>query len=1151
MVKLGIFNRICSFVGLLFAIACLSFVTMPCSGQATTGQIVGQVTDPTGAVVSGVAITVTDEHKGVSFSGVTDSAGDYTVLSVPPGIYSVTASAPGFAEARFTHLLLVIDQRAQLNFRLKVGNVSASVEVSEAPPVLQTQTAEAGTVIGGDSITDLPLEGRNFYSLTMLVPGVVQVSGGINSFALSVSGQREFANSIQMDGIETTTNRTQDVSIKPNVDTVEEFKVITSAYDAEFGNASGGVITVQTKAGTNHFHGDVFEFFRPNFLTAKQDLPGVSAPQPAPVLKQHNYGGTAGGPIKHDKIFLFAGYEGMRMKNSYSYVDSTIPSNLFTVRPNGDVDFSTLVDPYAGLPGKASAGTIDPIFDPNVSVANYGWSAQQFPGNVIPAARTSPAGMNTLKYFFPKPNLAGIDNGWFRNYAVHSPVHDYSNQVDGRYDEVLTSKDKLYAVVHWSDETSVTTDPYNGTTVVPGAGDADQGDRHDDGSASISLTEDHAFNAKLLNEFRFGLLHSYLNMFSLLNGTDYSTKFGVDNVAIKGYAATIGYPQIYMGDGYMAGGSTWKPFYQKDVNYQFTDAVTWSGLPKHEMKAGWDLRLLNSHPNFSLFPTGFDYFDSYGYAQTSDYSYGTYINGYNWAGGSDIADLVLGMPQSVDIGLQLTAPHTKAGNVDWYVQDSFKVSPKLTINYGLRYEFQGAWTEQHNNMANYDLASGNILLAGRGGASKSLVKARKNDFSPRFGFAYSANPKTVIRGGGAIFYSPENDAREDELTMNAPFAQQAQYSNWMYNGPSAGPDAPWQYQLDQGVPRSTAITIPSAGYIVPSSLSYLPLETTYCIKPNMKSGTTGSFNLAVQRQLSRTTSIDVSYVGSIARHLSYTVGDINNNPANNANNYNNLITSSLGKIQYLTDVGSSKFNSMQVKVTREMSQNLTFLGSFTWGHSLDNGPAPFDLGRMNNDSPQNPNNLHDEWATSDSDVRHNLVFSGTYRLPFGQGQMFGSHWGGAIGNAIWGGWKFSPIFTMRSGTPINVVRGTNPNSNLPGLRPDVTGSPNMDRSKRSALHYFNTDAFSVPAAIAGSSTVPGNAGRNDVWGPGYMNLDSSLAKDFSIYDKCKLQLRAEAFNTSNTVHLGGPDANFNSPTFGQINSAYNNRLAQLAAKIVF
>ena len=319
--------------------------------------------------------------------------------------------------------------------------------------------------------------------------------------------------------------------------------------------------------------------------------------------------------------------------------------------------------------------------------------------------------------------------------------------------------------------------------------------------------------------------------------------------------------------------------------------------------------------------------------------------------------------------------------------------------------------------------------------------------------------------------------------------------------------------LTRACARNSTINIPNSGVIVPSTLPNGALETTYAVKPTIKTGTTGSYNLAVERQLGRTTSLDVSLVGSISHHLSYQVGDIN---VDSAAQSEGLINKNLGKIQYLTDVGDSDYNSMQVKLTRQASRDVSLLASYTYSHNLDNGPAPFNLG-SNNDSPQNPYDLRSEWASSDSDLRHNFVLSGSYNLPFGKGQRLGSGWGRTT-NAVLGGWRYSPIFRMQTGTPVNVVRGANPNAELPGLRPDVTGNPNLSHGQRNYLQWFNTAAFTIPADLQGNSTMPGNAGRNIVVGPAYVNLDSSLAKDFAT-EKWTLQLRAEAFNTSNTVHL--------------------------------
>jgi len=1145
----------------LWAVPLLIAVFLVCAaipglGQATTGQIVGQVTDSSGAIVAKASIVATDEARGVTFTGATDAAGNYTVLSMPPGLYSVTAASPGFGEAKYAHVLLVIDEQMALNFKLKVGAVSASVEVTDAPPVLQTQSAEVGTTIGGDAIVDLPLLGRNFYGLTLLVPGV-NTYGSTNALNLSVSGQREFSNSVQLDGIESTTNRTQDITIAPNVDSVEEFKVITASYNAEFGNAAGGVLAVQTKAGTNSIHGDAFEFFRPNYLSSKAPIPGDSMPQPASIYKQNNYGGTVGGPIKRDRAFLFAAFEGLHSTNAFTELDSTIPFGLINIASGGAADLSGLIDPNSGLPGGPPAGTIDPIFDPNVSIKNCSKGvcpvAQQFAGNVIPASRVSQAGLNTLLNFFPKPNLPGTHNGWFSNYQVYSPVTDTNKKVDSRFDLVASSKDRLYVVYHWYDDNDLVTDPYHDHTVVPGGGDADQANDEVDGAQSLSLTYDHIFSPTALNEVRFGYLNYHQEQLSLLDGTDYSTKYGWANIAVPGFPATDAFPYIDLADGYLAGGSTYKPFIILDQNYQFTDAFTWSGLKRHELKFGGDFRLLNSHPDFTIFPTGFTFFESYGFANTSDprfyydYYQGTDIAGaYNYDGGSDIADLLLGLPQQSDFGLQLSHPHTSSWNLDLYAQDSFRVTPRFTLNYGLRYEFQDPWVEAHNDISNYDISSGNLLLANLGGNSRALVNPRRNELSPRLGFALVADPKTVFRAGFALFYSPENDGREDLLTSNVPFADKSDYVNSFANGPqTTNPASPYLYQADLGITRNTAIAFPGGGggILNPATIADASSITVDAVNPNIKTGTTGSYNLSMQRQLTNTIAMDLAWVGSISKHLSYKVGDINEGAG--------VVNPALGQIQYLTDAGLSKFNSMQLKITKQTSKNTSFLASYTWGHGLDNGPAPFDTG-LNNDSPQNPNNLKAEYASSDSDVRQNFVLSGSYNLPFGRGQAIGSGLNPVV-NAIIGGWRFSPIAILRSGTPVNVILGTNPTGSFPGLRPNLVGNPVLPHSKRSIHEWFNTAAFSKQTPTQGGAILAGTAGRNLFTGPGYLNLDSSVAKDFKVENRFTLQIRIEAFNSFNTEHYSGPDGNANDGTFGTITQdiGSSNRVAQLAAKFLF
>lgn len=1108
--------------------------------QATSGSILGHVTDPSGALIIGADVTATNVDTHIAFHGVTDNTGTYDLLHITPGHYSITASHAGFASTTTPDAAVTIDQQLLQNFTLKPGEVQTVTTVTSAPTLLQTQTAETGTVIGTADILDLPLEGRQFTDLTALVPGVAPGAGGINSYNFSVNGEREYGNSIQLDGIESTTNRTQDITVTPSVDSIQEFKVATSSYNAEFGHAGGGIISVQTKAGTNKFHGSAYEFYRPNFLAAEEYSFGPGIPS---ILKQNNYGGTIGGPIRKDHSFLFISYEGSKQSTAANGLDSVPPISMVNFLPDGSVDLSHMVDPCAGQQCNGQgppAGSVIPLFNPYVYVSN-GYVPTPFATNdVIPASLVSKAGKNTLLNFFPKPNLPGKENGWFDNYAFHEPRITKNINVDSRFDQKLSNKDQLFVVYHYNDMDQNTTDIWDNQAVVPGAGDADQAQQEVVRAQTFSATETHLFTQHLLNEIRAGYSHYYQAQFSTLNGHDYSTQYGFGNIAVNGYPATDGYPDIFLGSGYLTGGSSYKPFFINDDNTEVDDNLTLSQMGRHDLKFGFTFRKLNSHPSFSLFPTTFQYFGSFGFSLTADANFATFIPGaFFYNGGSDIADLLMGLPLDVDSGLQLTDPHTQSWELDGYGQDTFRVNDKLTLNYGVRYEFQNPYTEAKNQMSNYDPKSGDLLVAGVAGNSDALLQSRKNDFSPRFGFDYLLNQKTVLRGGYGINYSPENDGREDYLTKNLPFATQTSLSNNIYAGPPF-------YQDDIGMPRNTTITIPPGGRIDPSTLADGSLVTTYFVNPNMKTGYSQMFNMTVQRQLGSSLSLEAGYVASLSHHLSYQLGDIN---YDNTAAADGLINPNLGHIQELTDLGDGNYNSLQMKFTKRESRNLSFLLSYTYSHNLDNGAAPFDAGR-NNDLPQNPNNLRAEWASADDDVRHNMVFSGLYRLPIGHGQRFFTGWSRPAELAL-GGWQINSILKMRSGTPINVVDEADPHSPS-NSRPNLVGNPTLPRSQRTLGMYFNTAAF-VENTDSSGNIIAGNAGRNIITGPGYINLDFSLFKEFAITERYKLQTRLETFNALNTPHFNNPGGNETDGTnFGVITGTDgNNRVFQIAAKFLF
>lgn len=1147
--------------------------------QATTGSIVGRVTDASGAVVPGAEAVAVNQQTGVMYHGESGSDGGYVIQALTPGVYGVKVTRQGFQTAAADNIAIEIDQKQLLNFELKVGAVSETVTVTSQPTMLQTQSVETGTVVHNADVIDLPTLGRDFLALTALTPGVNAVGGSINSFNFGISGGREYANSIQIDGVEATTNRTQDITVTPSVDSVEEFKVSTSAYSAEFGESAGGAVSIQTKSGTNSFHGTAYEFFRPNFTAAK-DYSFTGGPIPPSVLKQHNYGGTFGGPIVKNKTFFFVSYEQLHQTDAFNYVYTTQPKNQITFLPDGSADLSKLVDP--------TTGNQIPIYDPAVMLNCYGGCPQQFPGNIIPADRLSPAGVAIYNNFLPSPNLPGTDHGWFNNFQVDSPVRNNQKNADARLDQNFSDKDRLSVVFHYSDADDLTTDPYWGHTVVPGAGDGDQGNHETFGGQEYSITENHFFSPRLINEARFGYTRYSQNQYSLLNGTDWSTKYGLGNIGVPGFPATDGFPWIFMGGEFnFFGGSTYKPFLIQDDNYQISDNVILSQVGKHEFKFGGDFRRLNSHPNFSLFPTSFMYFGGAYAAMTSDWSYTSPLDDYSaWygTGGADVADLLLGLPLDVQMGLQLTKPHTQSWEAAGFAQDTFKVTPRLTLNYGLRYEFQAPYTEASNNQSNYDPATDSLLLAGRGSNSRGLVDSRKTNFEPRFGAAYQVNRRLVIRAGYGFFYSPENDGREDILTKNFPFAVQQTLntggSGTMYNGPcysysaiTGSPQPPcenaapagypsdfWYYQLDQGIPRSTKIQIPAGASSIPTAAITDPsgnpignLLTSYYVTPNLKTGYTQNYNFAVQQELGSNFALELAYVGSVSHDLSYQVGNINRT---NYATGKNFVTPNLGQIIEINDGGQGSYNSLQAKLTKRVSHNLNFQASYTYGHAIDNGPAPFNLGHINNDNPQDPRNLRAEFASSDNDVRHNFIFSGLYHLPVGRGQVFFGNAGKAA-DLLLGGWQINSVFNMQTGTPVNVIRPTS-DKFYSGLRPDLVGSPILPKSQRTVDHYFNTAAFDSSQFNSNCTPnpaceyLPGTAGRNLITGPGYINLNLSLFKEFALTERAKLQTRFETFNTLNTPHFQNPSGDEGSGQFGMITRTTDNmRIIQLAAKIIF
>jgi Carboxypeptidase regulatory-like domain/TonB-dependent Receptor Plug Domain len=1087
-------------------------------GQATSGSIVINVRDPQGALVPQASIEVTSQETGLVNKTDTDSTGSCQVDNLPPGHYAVSIRQTGFSPFSTRPLELEIDQKLRVDIALRLGQATETVIASDVVPSMQTQGAATGQVITASDIADMPLLDRDFTSLMLLVPGVVHGEGG-NNVNLSVDGQREFGNSIQLNGVEVTGNRNNDTSLRPSVDAMEEFKVVTSDYAPEFGRASGGAILLETKGGSNQFHGTAYEFFRPSDTAASSYAFTKSDVSLASQLELHNFGATIGGPLRKDRDFFFFSYEGSSLRNAEIY-ETTVPTlDQVSFLADGSADLSRLTDPYTG--------NQIPIFDPYFYQANY--YAQQYPGNIIPASVISPGGKIILTQMFPYPNNS---NRFFNNYTAIQRIRSHGNTGNVRFDEGLSSRDRLtltYDIVQYENSTG---DPYAGSGTLLNAGGADSGDRYWLENQSIGLSWLHTLNANLLNELRASYLVTPLVEHSLVDGTRLADKLGIDNANLAAFPDTWGFPQIQFEMGAITGGSTWKPLSFRDENLQVGDAISWN-RNRHSLKFGYEYRHLNSHPNFSLFPTPYEYFGGAYSAMTSDPTYTFYQgNAYYGTGGSEIADLLLGLPYVVMQGLQLTNPHTSSNEQTSYLQDSWQITSRLNLNYGIRYEYRQPFVDANDNASNFDRGSLNILIANRGPNSRSLVDSKKLDVMPRLGAAYLIDNATTVRAGFGMFYTAENDAREDILTKNYPFFTQSEYVNSPYY---------FAYHLDTGIARSTTVNLPSGvSSIDLTQVSGAANETVYSEPKSFPDGYSEMYNMTVQRMLPENISLEVDYVGSQSHKLSYEVGNYN---------VSNHLSSRIGKVQTLLPIGKSNYNALQAKVDRRYANGWSVLAAYTYAHSLDNGPTPFNL--TSSSAPQSPFDLDPEYATSSADLKHNVTLSNQIELPFGRGKYY-LHSAGPLIDALVGGWHLASIASFHTGTPVNIVSNAG-YADYPGLRPNLVPgeNPTLPRHKRTIAEWFNTAAFTNPPGQTDSEPIPGNAGRNLVRGPGYTNDDFSLFKNFSLPETMNLQFRAESFNLLNTPHYGDPNASRNSGSFGSITSAGGQRIMQFALKLIY
>jgi hypothetical protein len=1141
--------RTCNIVVLSNLLALVSF------GQ-TLGGITGEVKDRSGAAITDAAVTVSNDETNASRSTTSNEAGAYSFPGLTPGTYTVKVERPGFAPSA-RKLELQVQQTARVDFTLEVGQVNQSVEVSAQAAMLNTEDATVGTVIDRQRIQDLPLNGRNFLQLVSLSPNVTagfagegqadqRQGGSRTSQNMAIAGMRSQWNNFTLDGVSNTDPNFNTYVVLPSVDMLLEFKVQTGIYPAEFGREATQ-INVSTRGGTNSYHGALYEFVRNDKFDAKQNYSFSASDQLTPKnpFQWNQYGFAFGGPVRipkvvngRNKLFFIANYERFRQV--------TRPTNVYSVASaamrNGD---------FSELTGVT-------LWDPQGrSLAADGKTvvASSFPSNVIPTARISPISAK-LFAFDPLPNSpseAAAGTIPFRNFR--KSLHNTSNrdQFHVRGDYVESSKSSWFGRYSWSDEAAVNQGlALNGTKVLSNAKQA-------------VVTNTRTITNTIVNEFRFGANRLGNTAAGELAYTrDVVSELNIPNMPAPN-PASFGIPSVTSLTTTNAWGGNADPYVINDAMFQWVDNVSWI-KGRHSLRFGAEIRR-----------DRFNYFGNQFLDPEFQFNGQMTRNPSTNAGGTSLADFFLGYTSAARFSVSPAFGQLRSTAQYYYAQDTWRVRPNLTLDFGLRYEYTEPYRDRSQKLTNIYIpkliygvvnvapelhptivraGSGDfyeglpfrfspstlngqtipVNVARDGRMGDALVNPDSNDFAPRIGISWSPNPKWTIRAGSGIFYSQE--VGNTRFDMARSLAGRIQTSGSPTNFPT--------------VTESNFVTVDPATGIDRPAGAYpgVIAPGVWPMMQNVRDSYTLQWLVNVQREVSRSTVLEVGYIGSISRHL-WGLFDANEPiPSGNGSSTNSRAPyPEFSILQTIHSDGRGSYQSGAAKLTRRFQSGLTALIGYTYAKSIDSASAWRGQGDANSVNTSTCL-ITCEKGVSGFDVTHRMVSSVIYELPFGKGRMFGSHWN-ALTNHVLGGWQVSSILTLQSGLPANVLGGRSSLAYLDGQRPNATGQP-IGVEDQNLNHWFNTAAVALPA-----QGVIGNIGRNVLRGPSQQYWDFSAHKAFRILEGHELTFRFEAFNFPNHPGFGRPGTNIGTTTavpatFGVISSLQNNmRQIQLGLKYTF
>ena len=1109
---------------LSFAAVCL--ITLPVLFSQTTAGLTGALTDSSGAVMPGVKVTLVNTETGAQREVTTNDSGIYGFTALQPGLYKLTFQQTGFAQETREGIRLEVNQVVRADVSMRPGAIAENVEVTgAAAPLLEASTSQVGQVIDTKAVSDLPLNGRNFAQLAILGTGVVGVgfgpSGTIGSGTrpddprpgaeLMSNGNREMSNDFMLDGVDDNFRRNAMITLRPTVEDIQEFKIQTNLFGAEQGRNSGATVDVITKSGTNAYHGSAFEFLRNNDMDARNFFNAAGTPQPE--YRQNQFGGSMGGPIIHNRVFFFADYEGFRKLQGTTTSVNTVP----TVAERGGN--------FSGIP--------QTIYDPASLVAApgtaSGFTRMPFAENMIPAARFDPVTSRVIQAY-PLPALPSLTNNQFTNPVLGQNY----DQGDARVDWNLNANNTIFG--RFSRQDTLTNTPSTfGFRNVPGlsipvslGNSTTYAGRAPMSNYNSVLAWTHLFSSTFLVDARMGY-----SRFAMRNvdataptsGAGLGQMLGVPNSNQE--PQSLGFP-IFSISGYTGiGGPASIPTIRYENTFNPVANLT-KMLGRHTFK--WGVSLVRRQI--------IDFQDNSGNGQFTFDS--TFTDDPNNAGstGNAMASFLLGAPGGITQAFQLAWAGTRVLELGTYVADDWKVTDRLTLNLGLRWEYLPPPVEVDNRYANFNTQTGKVLIAGYNSNANVGILAQYKLFAPRFGFAYQLDTKTVLRGGFGIFYNASGNGGalyrlHRQLPFGATTTVQVNELSSTY------------LTVAQGLPVNPTLNI--------ASIVNNPTGSWYGIPPNYRNAYAEQFNFGLERQLPFNIVLKASYLGNLGRDLDITYNINQPVPGPGALGPRELLyTTAPGVVadNYAATDGLSAYHSLQVTVEKRYSSGLNLLSSYTYSHSIDDVPLQ-EGGGADGPIPQDPRYRFLDFASSSFDMRHRFTQTVNYELPFGTGRRFslGKPWV----NKAFGGWQINLILTAQTGLPFTPVLANSTTNTGTSSRPNIVSGVSATLPNPTINDWFNT-SFNVPGAVWTTPALYtyGNAGRNILRGPGRTDVDFSLFKDYTITERVHLQLRGELFNILNHPQFDLPAATIGQAGVGTVkNTIGTPRDIQVGLRLAF